>query len=368
MTARVLEVLGQSAGGVGRHVARVTSSLDGIAGLHIDIAAPSDIRVAMPKKVVPLEVPTGALVGHRRTIRALASIVDRGGYEVVHAHGLRAGIDAALALRSRRVRFLYTVHNVIHPQVSGRLRASVYGRAEPLPVRMSDTTFAASEEIARNILRRAPDARAKVEVLRLGVGELPAPTLGRVGVRRALGVGDEQPLVVTVARLAPQKALHVLIEALALLPEEVVLVLIGDGPLEGRLRSLARARGVAERALFLGYRDDIVDHVAAADVFCLSSVWEAVALAAQEAVQLGIPVVSTDVGGMGELIEDGVSGRLVPPGDPRALARAIAGVLADRTRARAYTVAASATLTERFSTAAMLIRLERAYLEGEDAG
>jgi glycosyltransferase involved in cell wall biosynthesis len=112
---------------------------------------------------------------------------------------------------------------------------------------------------------------------------------------------------------------------------------------------------------FLGFRPDVADHIAAADAFSLSSLWEGVPLAAQEAILLGTPVVGTDVGGMRELISNKVSGRLVPPGDPVALAAALDEVLSSPERAAAYARAARDGLHERFSTDAMLERLREAY-------
>ncbi len=359
---KVLQVLGQSAGGVGRHVARVTEALNGTRGLHIDVAAPADLRVAMPVPIIPVTIPSGPVRGHRRAVAALRRIIAMGSYDVVHAHGLRAGIDAGLAARGSRARLFYTVHNLIHPDIAGRA-AAIYRRAEPIPVKLSDKTFAASEEIARRLAASVPRAHGKIEVLHLGVGETPQTQRSRAEVRDELDLDASTRLMVTVARLAPQKALHVMLQALTRLPTDVALAIIGGGPLEGELRVLADRLGVGARTHLLGYKDAPFDYVAAADVFCLTSVWEAVALAAQEAVQLGVPVVSTDVGGMRELIEDRTSGRLVPAGDPDALATALLETLDDPARAASYVSTARERLAAGFSTEAMLARLERAYLE-----
>jgi glycosyltransferase involved in cell wall biosynthesis len=167
--------------------------------------------------------------------------------------------------------------------------------------------------------------------------------------------------LVTVARLAPQKALDVLLRVIALLPEHVHLALIGSGPEEAKLRSLANDMGVARRVSFLGYRSEPQDQVAAADVFCLTSVWEACSLAAQEAMLLGTPVVTTAVGGMPELVEDRVSGRLVGPGDERAFAAVVAELLASPQERRRLGESAALYRAQHFSRARMLERLERAY-------
>jgi len=363
-TLGVLQVLGRSAGGVALHVARIASGLDGVDGLVVEVAGPSDGPVAMPVPVREVLIPNGAARGHPRAIARLRSIMATGGYALVHAHGLRAGIDCALAARSvaRPPEVVVTIHNLMHSGVLGDARASVYRRAEWLAVMLSAHAFAPSEQIADHLKATIPRAADRIEVLHLGVGS-PDPARPAAEVRRELGVLPGGRLVVTAARLAPQKALEVMLEAVARLPGDVVLAIAGEGPQEAELRALAADLGVADRVVFLGWTDDVAGYVAAADVFCLSSHWEAVALAAQEAVAVGTPVVSTDVGGMGELITDRESGRLVPTGDPDALAEALAEVLASEATGRRYAAAARLRLEAEFSTEAMLDRLGGFYLE-----
>ncbi|MFN2586537.1 MAG: glycosyltransferase [Actinomycetota bacterium] len=356
---RVLQVLGNSTGGIARHVAQVTERLDG-DDFVVDVAGPPTLPLAMPKPLHHVSIPNGPVAGHASAIRRLRAIVAAGRYEVIHAHGLRAGIDAALAARGqeRSPSVLLTVHNVVHREVAGPVRAVLYKPAESLAVRLTDRTFAVSREIARR-LGRVRGSRGKVEVLYLGVGDPPLLTRDRGAVRAELEA--EGPLVVTASRLAPQKALHVMFDALARLDVPCTLAVLGTGPLEGNLRDAARRAGVAGRVRWLGFRNDVADFIAAADVFCLSSVWEGVPLAAQEAVLLGVPIVATAVGGMPELVDDAVTGRLVPPGDAGALASALRQVLSSDVLRRTFAAAARARLAERFSTEKMLARLAAEY-------
>lgn len=360
LETRVLEVLSHSAGGIAKHVAALQKWLDGTDGLTVDVAAPADLPVRMPRAPISLEIPRGPL-GHRVARRDVSRVVHNGHYDVVHAHGLRAAMDAGKACAGTTVLRVATVHNLVRPEISGAVKARAYRRAERIAVRANDRVLAVSEDIARH-LRRVSDG-GDVEVLHLGVEPPAPPSKDRAGVRRELGVPDGKPLIACVARLDPQKALHVLVDAAVSL-REATFVVIGTGPLHDELIARAGDSGVGDRILFLGWRDDVTDVVAAADAFCLSSVWEGVPLAAQEAIALDVPVVATDVGGMRDLIEDGVSGRLVAPGDARGLASALEEVLQEPSRARSFATAAHTHLVAEFSIDVMLSRIKEIYASG----
>ena len=136
------------------------------------------------------------------------------------------------------------------------------------------------------------------------------------------------------ARLSPEKGQTFLIEALKILHQRgypLVLRLAGDGPSRSRLKSLAEERQIAEYVIFLGNltEDQVIDELQASDLFMLSSFVEGVPVSAMEAMAVGVPVIATNVGGTGELVEDGRTGILVRPSDPKALADAVARLIED---------------------------------------
>jgi glycosyltransferase involved in cell wall biosynthesis len=362
---RVLQVLGRSAGGIARHVAFLTRTLGERGLADVEIAGPPDLPLEMPRPFHEVTIPDGPFLGHRKAVAALRSVIDEGNFDVIHAHGLRAGIDAGTAARRTAVPVFLTVHNLVRTDISGPLKARLYRTAERLAVRAADRVFCVSAEIADHLTGTMPGSEAKVEVLYLGVGEPPPSSRSTADVRAELGLDPRTRLVVTASRLAPQKALPVMFEALAGVPD-ARLVVLGEGPLEDELRGAAE-RVAPERVAFLGFRDSVLDYIRAADAFCLSSVWEGVPLAAQEAILVGTPVVATAVGGMSELIEDGVSGRLVPKNDAAALRNALIEVLEGGDKVRDYVARARADLLDRFSTERMIDRLARAYRERQVA-
>lgn len=183
------------------------------------------------------------------------------------------------------------------------------------------------------------DARRMVEiehvpadkVLMIPSAYVPRPSAD-TDVRAEIGISSETPLVAVVAVLRAQKALDVLLDAMPRVLEhqpEAHLVIAGDGPCKADLRAQASRLGLAERVHFLGRRRDPEAILRAAQLAVISSDYEGTPLVAYECFANGTPLVSTAVGGLVDLVADGVTGRLVPPRDPPALAAAIAELLGD---------------------------------------
>jgi len=159
----------------------------------------------------------------------------------------------------------------------------------------------------------------------------PAPPRERLMIRRALDLPDA-PLVVYTGRLAPEKGVDLLLDAWARLAARLPaarLCVVGTGGEEAALRERARALGIAAAVVFTGGAADVAPYLRAADAAVLPSRTEGMPVALLEAMSCALPVVATRVGGSAEVLEDGVTGRLVPPEDPQALAAGIEEALRD---------------------------------------
>jgi glycosyltransferase involved in cell wall biosynthesis len=185
----------------------------------------------------------------------------------------------------------------------------------------------------------------------------------------ALGISDGAPVVLVVSRLNPLKGLEPFLEAAALVAAEVPaarFVIVGDTnpnerPYWSTLTSLTGKLGLTDRVTFAGLRRDIPQLMSAATVSVMPSLNEALSNVLLESMAAGAPVVATRVGGTPEAIDDGRNGLLVPPGDPRAMASAIAALLADPGRARRLGAAARQSINERFSMERMVAATEQLY-------
>ncbi|MCZ2825824.1 MULTISPECIES: glycosyltransferase family 4 protein [unclassified Modestobacter] len=366
---RIAEVLATSTGGVGTHLRSVLSAL---------ASSGAAVRVCGPRATEELFGFTGTGADFRpvgisagldpvadlRAVLALRRAT--AGADLVHAHGLRAGLVAAAAraLAGRRRRpLVLTLHNAL-PE-GGGLRRRVLQAAERATVRGADVVLAASGDLADNARRLgARDVR---------VAPVSAPPLGparrdRREVRRGLGLDDDRrPLIVAIGRLHPQKGYDLLLDAVTrwsadprLRPEPLV-VIAGDGPLADELSRRIAAEGLP--VTLLGRRTDVADLLGAADACVLPSVWEARSLTAQEALRAGTPLVATAVGGIPELVGD--AAELVPAGDAAALAETVVRVLTDPAEIARLGAAGprqAATWPDEAATAAALVDLYRELL------
>lgn len=194
--------------------------------------------------------------------------------------------------------------------------------------------------------------RARVHEIANGVEVAALERAAEAPLPAGVPAGDA-PLVVCAARLEAVKGVEHLVRAAALLPRARVAI-AGDGPLLEQLRELAVELGLSDRLALLGRVTPVAPLLAAADVVVLPSRSEGLPMAALEAMALGKPVVASRVGGLPEAVEDGVTGVLVPPSDPDALAAALAELLGDPERARAMGEAGRARVLEGFTAERMV--------------
>ncbi|MEP7766128.1 glycosyltransferase family 4 protein [Sanguibacter sp. 25GB23B1] len=369
--ARVLQVLGSSAGGVARHVAQISRALG--AGVEpgercqVHVAGPTSVRGVVAAEgsgtgFTAVEISDRPGPGDARSARTLRRLAR--GADVVHAHGLRAGALVVVATRGLRgrPRVVVTLHNL--PVGSRRVRA-VSSVLERLVSRHADAVLGVSTDLVELARRRGASRTARALV--------PAPPRPEVvrspaQVRASLDIPADARLLVTVGRLAPQKGLDTLCEAAAILaatttPGSLVWAVAGDGPLREQLQSRIDADDLP--VLLLGYREDAPDLMSAADVVVSTAVWEGQPIWLQEALGLGAAIVATDAGGTREVT--GGAAVLVAVGDATALARGIDELLSDATRRGALKESArarAATLPSAIDVVGSLTELYRSLRLG----
>ncbi|MEV7615691.1 glycosyltransferase family 4 protein [Streptomyces sp. NPDC089799] len=260
------------------------------------------------------------------------------GADIVHAHGLRAGVRAALALRGRRVPLVVTWHGAGPEPGPAPLRGLTRLLERRVARAAAVVLGTSSDQVDLARRRGARDAR-------LAPVTVPGPRYVACEgdadkVRAELGALG-RPLLIAVGSLEPHRGYGVLLDAARewrALDPQPLLVIAGEGRLRPVLARRIATEGLPAR--LLGRRPDVAELLAASDVAVLPSRWEARSLLAQEALRAGVALVATAVGGVPELVGD--AGVLVPYGDSAALSTAVASLLADPARRRALAAAGPA--------------------------
>jgi len=289
----------------------------------------------------------------------LARMLRADGVKVVHCHNHGALVYGALAARMViGARVVYTIHGAITSARRSTARFLKLGLVH-------EVVFVSAH--AREVGRAAGlDGDDRVHTILNGV-DLSAFD-GAAGdgsaVRRAHGIPENARVCGIIARLTEAKDHANLFAAIAIARETVPglhCLVVGDGELREELEEDVAARGLSGVVHFVGARDNIRDYLAAMDVFVLSSVTEGLAMTLLEAMAAARPIVATRVGGNAEVVKDGVTGYLVPPSDPRALAGAIERVLDNPAAARQMGEAGRVRANARFSLGAMVSAYQAVY-------
>ena len=327
---RILQVCGSAAGGVRAHLADCARLL-AADGHDVIVEAPAAVLDGMdlePARAEPLEIGPRPSLNDTLAVARLRRLGRRA--DVLHAHGLRAGALAALALGRRRgrTRLVVTLHNLT---VGGRLTTLVGDRLERLIARRADLVLAVSPDLAeRARVLGAPQVELAI------IPAVPPQQPAEPSPSDAAAPEDAWPRggarLLTVARLAPQKGLPLLLEVAAILSREVdagrlaafTWALAGDGP--GREQAAERIAAEQLPVTLLGRRSDAPALMEAADIVVQTSLWEGQPLTIQEALRAGTAIVATDVGGTAMTSRGGAV--LVDP-QAQAIAEALRTLLSD---------------------------------------
>lgn len=288
-------------------------------------------------------------------VASLARFLIERRIEVVHTHRYKDTVLGTIAARLAGVPYVVrTMHGLREPMEGwNRVKFGAYEQLDNVMLRrFADRVIAVSNRMAGTLIANGFKS-SQVTTIHNGIDlATVVPSRSAEDMKRELGVTDASIVIGAVGRLSPVKGHGTLIHAARLILDRVPrarFVIAGDGPLQSELKSLAARTGIDRACVFLGARADINDVIAALDVFVLPSLSEGLPMAVLEAMAAGKPVVVSRVGGLPEVIQQGTSGVLVPPGDAPALAAACVDLANDRERAARIGAEAKRVVTTEFS-------------------
>ena len=378
---RVLRVIARlNMGGPAIHVANLAAGLEG-RGYHTTLVAGSLARGedSMAFLAERLEIPVigvpelqreVSLLDDARAVKRVASIIRKVRPHILHTHTAKAGaIARAAAIASGTARppiIVHTFHGHVLKGYFDPARTAVFLQVERNLARSSDVLVAVSPEVRDELVEQGVAPREKFTVIRLGI-----PLDDRLGdatadfdYRRLYGIPRDAFVIGWVGRMTGVKDTGAVLEIVRATREQevdAVLVMVGDGPDRERLEQLAHELGIARNTYFVGYQSEVAGYYRLFDAFLLPSVNEGTPVSAIEALASGTPVVATRVGGVPDVVRDGVDGFLVESGDVSTAAERLAGLAADAALRTRLGASGRARVLERYSVARLVDDVDRLY-------
>ncbi len=376
---RVLRVIARlNIGGPAIHVTLVTAGLDKnryTSWLVTGTENPGEgsmVDYAHARGVHPVVIPE--IVGRATlTPRDLVAFVKlyrlmrRLKPHIVHTHTAKPGFLGRVAARLAGVPVIvHTYHGHVLQGYYGQVKTAALRRMERWLARLSDQLVAVSRQVKRDLVSYGIADADRIIVVPLGLELSPYLDVQRHSgtLRREFGWASDEQLVGIVGRIFPIKNHALFLDAAARvacrLPRSRFVV-VGDGVLREEMQQQAGRLGLGNRVVFTGWRRDLPRLYADLNVLVVSSENEGTPVSAIEAMASGCPVVATKVGGLTDLLDDGVTGLLVPPRDAEALADAIESVLTNGAMASAFRVAGRSSVRRRFRSDRLVADLEHLY-------
>jgi glycosyltransferase involved in cell wall biosynthesis len=352
--ARILMVIRPDAGGAFEHLARLSAQV-ARRGHDVLVCGPLDNRRGdLEVETIPLEISRPiAPPADLKAVASFARLVRRLRPDVVHAHGSKGAAVARIARATfPRTPLIHTPHGYpFAGYFESALERSAYRVVERSLAPLTTRVVCVCEAERRHAHSLGLDARARVVYNGIGAPESAAT---HPGLER---IGSSGPIICAVSELRSGKGVETLLDAMpAVLARhpQVNLAVAGDGPLRASLEAQIEALGVAGAVHLLGQVSRAAEVLVGAELFVSPSWAESFPFSVLEAMSRELPIVATDVGGTGEAIQDGVTGRLVASRDTGALAAAISGLLDDEAKAKAMGAAARTRVGRNFTLTGMI--------------
>ncbi|HEX8463667.1 MAG TPA: glycosyltransferase [Abditibacterium sp.] len=380
--ARVVTRLG--VGGAAMHVALLTKHLDPrefetrlFAGPTTSIEGDM-LALRGENQIRPILVPSlrrdAAIARDLRALRDLTRHFQSFAPDLVDTHLSTAGFLGRLAAKMARVPAVsHTFHiNIFGGYAWKPLERQLYLRLERAAARWSDRLICLSDDLGAQLLAQGIGEKSQFRTVELGLDLAPfEPTpqktsAARAALREELGLASDAVLIGHISRLAPVKSVKTFIQSAALMRQtrpDINFLVIGDGETRPRLETLARELNLGQNLRFLGLRADIARLNLALDAVALTSLQEGTPVSIIESLAAARPVVASDVGGVSRLIQHEITGLLVPPNAPEAVAAALFRVLNEPQQAQKWGEAGREKMRREFDLGRLVRDYRALYLE-----
>ncbi len=288
----------------------------------------------------------------------LREILRKERIQIIHCHDNRANFLGLLVGKYAGIRLVSTLYGWV--AASRKLKFLI--ALDKTVIRFFDRVIASSDSMRELI----PGGLSSKVVTIMNSIDLEKADCGKnlADIRRSLGISDQDFIIATIARLSEEKGQQYLLEALPDILQSipnVTLLIVGTGPMKAALEAIARKMKIEDRVVFTGFHPDLDEIFPVVDLLVQPSLSESLPMSLLEGMARGRPVVATDVGSVRDAVLDGVTGVLIPPGESKAVARAVKELLRDHLKRKAMGEAGKERVEERFSDRLMVQKIEEIY-------
>jgi glycosyltransferase involved in cell wall biosynthesis len=309
---------------------------------------------------IPVHVVESRSRADAGAFMSLRSICLRTSPKILHSHGYKGDIFLAVLKRALKGPAIISTK---HGSTDATSRTSLYERLGDMSLRYFDSVVAVSEYTKSKLIElHVPEG--KIEVIHNGIDVSSFTQAGKGSLRQALGLEEGAQIIGYIGRLGPEKGIAYLLEAADTICRStngVYFILIGEGMLKEKTEAFIASNKLEGRVIMLGWRKDATGLLPDMDMLLLPSLTEGTPMIILEAMAAGVPVIASDVGGIGEIIEDSRTGLLIKPRDPAAIAESVKALLDDRGLAERISRNAASEVESRFSARRMSESYELAY-------
>ncbi len=257
--------------------------------------------------------------------------------QLLHTHLVRSDIFGRLAAKKSGTPVISTIHNMEDHHRGKKLHEYIVRFLDKKTIVYTNRIVTVSESLKTFIHELYNIPMDKVSCIHNGID---FPDCEKFFLKKSdLGIENNTPLIGTVARLHPQKGIDILIDSVAILLNkgiDIKALIVGDGPIKEKLFNYVNQKGIKNNIVFTGFRKDVCQYLALMDIFVLPSRWEGFGISAVESMAMGIPVVASNVGGISEIVDNGITGFLINPDEPQAFSNAIYKLLENPLRRKKF--------------------------------
>lgn len=288
----------------------------------------------------------------------LKRFIDEEKIDILHCHGYKPDVIASLISKKGRPKLVTTLHGW---WIGANPKLRFYDWLDLRAIKNFDMIITVADHIKEGLIKKGFPA-GNVKCIPNGVDIKEMNSCDGSGVRRELKIAPGSAVVGIAGRLNKEKGHEYLLRSAERL-KNVTLLIVGTGPLENYLKVMAERLGISDRTIFTGFRSDARRYIAAMDIFALPSLSEGLPLALMEAMAAGKPVIASDIGGIPQVVADGVTGLLVEPRNPSQLEKAISKLITDKEFSSFLAEKGRDFIEKNFSLEIMVRRYEDLYLE-----